>query len=182
MIIGLTGKNASGKGEVGEFLKQKGFEFHSLSDALRDELRKRNKELTRENLTNLGNELRNQYGASVLADRILEKCDSKNNYVIDSFRNPDEVKAFKKNENFILLSIDASPKVRFKRMQARNREKDATTYETFLEVEKRELTSADPSKQNLQSCAQLADHHILNEGTLSDLHKQLEKLLTGIMA
>jgi len=38
MIIGLTGKNASGKGEIARFLQERGFTFMSLSDVLRDEL------------------------------------------------------------------------------------------------------------------------------------------------
>ena len=41
MIIGLTGKNAAGKGEVARFLQDKGFYYHSLSDVLREELKKR---------------------------------------------------------------------------------------------------------------------------------------------
>ena len=36
MIIGLTGRNAAGKGAAAEFLKSKGFAFHSLSDVIRD--------------------------------------------------------------------------------------------------------------------------------------------------
>ena len=69
MIIGLTGKNASGKGEVGEYLKVRGFLFYSLSDVLRDELKKQKLPLTRENLTNLGNTLRNDRGPSATGGR-----------------------------------------------------------------------------------------------------------------
>ena len=36
MIIGLTGKNASGKGEAAKFLESRGFHYHSLSDVLRN--------------------------------------------------------------------------------------------------------------------------------------------------
>ena len=37
MIVGLTGKNCAGKGEISEILQKKGFECSSLSDAIRDE-------------------------------------------------------------------------------------------------------------------------------------------------
>ena len=40
MIIGHTGKNAAGKGELANHLKSKGFVYFSLSDALRDEATK----------------------------------------------------------------------------------------------------------------------------------------------
>ena len=66
MIIGLTGKNASGKGEVANYLKTKGFVYYSLSDVLREEATKRGLEHTRDNLINLGNELRKKYGANYL--------------------------------------------------------------------------------------------------------------------
>ena len=38
MILGLTGKNASGKGEVVRFLTERSFCAHSLSDEVRREL------------------------------------------------------------------------------------------------------------------------------------------------
>ena len=58
MIIGLTGKNAAGKGEVAEYLKKKGFVYYSLSDVIREEATEKGLEHSRENLINLGNELR----------------------------------------------------------------------------------------------------------------------------
>ena len=42
-ILGLTGRNAAGKGAVAEILKQKSFIYHSLSDTLREELRNNGK-------------------------------------------------------------------------------------------------------------------------------------------
>ncbi len=50
MIIGLTGKNASGKGEVAQYLKTRGFTFYSLSDVLREELKRKKKVISRNNL------------------------------------------------------------------------------------------------------------------------------------
>src|SRR6266480_7098088 len=55
MIIGLTGKNAAGKGEVAKFLQERGFQFASLSDVLRDELKRRRLSITRDHLTKVGN-------------------------------------------------------------------------------------------------------------------------------
>ncbi len=58
MIIGLVGRNAAGKGEAANYLKSKGFVYYSLSDAIREEAAKRGLEHSRDNLINLGNELR----------------------------------------------------------------------------------------------------------------------------
>lgn len=181
MIIGLTGKNAAGKGEVGDYLHARGFEFLSLSDVLRDELKKLKKPVTRDNLTWLGNKLRNEEGPSVLAEKILARIEDDRHYVIDSFRNPEEVKVFRRTKDFALLSIEANPKIRFERLKARNRDGDAKTYEDFLRHEERERHSLDPTKQNLEACAKLADHHIQNNGTVEDLHKKLDKLFIDIL-
>ncbi len=181
MIIGLTGKNASGKGEVAAYLKLRGFVFYSLSDVLREELKKMRKSITRDNLTWLGNKLRDEEGPSVLADKIIDKLEVDRHYVIDSFRNPEEVKAFRRTSEFVLLSIEASQKIRFKRMQERNREKDAKTLADFIKQENRELTSSEPTKQNLEACAKLANHHVENEGSLQDLNKTLDKLFSRLL-
>src|SRR3954469_1498287 len=127
MIIGLTGKNASGKGEVAKFLQERGFQFSSLSDALRAELRRRKITPTRDHLTRLGNELREKNGPGVLAERILKLLGESQNYVIDSFRNPSEVEVFRAHGDFILWAVTASPEVRFTRIKQRAREKDPIT-------------------------------------------------------
>jgi len=181
MIIGLTGKNASGKGEVAEFLKSRGFTYYSLSDVLRNELAKIKKPLTRENLTWLGNKLRNEAGPSVLAEKILESIEDDQHYVVDSFRNPEEVKAFRRTKEFKLLSVETSPKTRFDRIKARNRENDPKTFQEFVNQEKKEAANTDPTKQNLDACAKMADISVANNGSLQALHSSLKKLVAKIL-
>src|SRR6185295_5745234 len=165
MIIGLTGKNASGKGEVGKFLQDRGFQFASLSDILRKELGRRHMTPTRDHLTRVGNELRQKYGPAVLAERILLTLGENQNYAIDSFRNPGEVEAFRRRPDFMLWAITATPEARFKRIKARAREQDPITLATFKKVEVREAHNADPTKQSLDACEKLADYKISNNGT-----------------
>src|SRR6266705_175956 len=105
MLIGLTGRNASGKGEVAKYLEKKSFYFHSLSDVIRDEVRRRNQALTRESLIQTGNELRERHGPAVLAERVLEKIEADKHYVIDSIRNPKEVEALRRTRNFKLVRV-----------------------------------------------------------------------------
>src|SRR5713101_5470855 len=124
MLIGLTGRNASGKGEVARYLQKKSFYYYSLSDVIRDEIRARGLELTRENLITIGNELRQRYGPNILAERILAKIEDDRHYVIDSIRNPAEVDAFRAAKHFKLIRIEAPPEVRFQRIFKRQRESD----------------------------------------------------------
>ena len=123
MLIGLTGRNAAGKGEVAKYLQTKSFYYYSLSDAIREELRARKLEVSRESLIQVGNELRQRFGPSILADRIVELTRPDRNYIIDSIRNPAEVATLRKAcREFKLIRVDAPLQTRFERTVARRRE------------------------------------------------------------
>ncbi len=178
MILGLTGKNASGKGEVAEYLKSKGFIYYSLSDELREEAKKRKLEPSRDNLTNLGNELREKHGPNYLAKKINDKIkeNKNNNFVVDSIRSPFEAKELMKNKDFILVGIDAPVELRFKRLLERNRAGDIKTLDAFKEQEQREnLNNA--SNQQLDETFKLAEKVIVNDGTLEEFHKKIDDVI-----
>lgn len=181
MIIGLTGKNAAGKGEIAKFLQERGFHYLSLSDVLRKELRRRRMTVTRDHLTRVGNELRATQGPSVLAERVLSTLGDPTHYVVDSFRNPAEVRAFQRRADFVLWAVMAHPSVRFKRLKERARENDPLTFSHFLAVEKREAHNADLAKQSIDACEKLADTRIPNNGSLSQLHERLTLLLRKLL-
>ena len=180
MLIGLTGPNGGGKGEVASYLKGKNFDYHSLSDVIRDEIRSRGDEPNRENLIQAGNELRQQFGFAVLAQKILTKIEDGTNTVIDSIRNPAEVEALRAGGHFRLVVVDAAPDIRFQRIQARNRESDPQSYDDFLALEKREA-KGDAHAQNLQQVEALADHSIENNSTLDSLHNATDALLLQLL-
>src|SRR3989338_5243598 len=125
MILGLTGRNGSGKGEVASFLQQCGFEYHSLSDIIRESIRKKGKKITRDLLIKEGTRLREQGGPGILAEKTLPKLSKEKSYVIDSIRNPEEVRVLKRRDDFLLLNIQAPQKIRFLRVKKRGRENDA---------------------------------------------------------
>ncbi len=185
MIIGLTGKNAAGKGEVANYLKTKGFIYYSLSDILREEATKRDIKHSRDNLINLGNELRKKFGSAYLAQQINKKIknqlkmNKKQNLVVDSIRSPYEAKELMKNKDFLLIGIDAPIELRFERLRKRNRLGDAKTLEEFKKQEQRE-NLRNKANQQLNETFKLAEKIIINDGTLNALHKKIGKLLTEI--
>lgn len=181
MIIGLTGKNGAGKTEVAEYLKKAGFIFYSLSDMIRLELKKQNKDLSRENLITMGRKLREDGGPSALAELVLEHLDIDKNYVVDSIRNPGEVKALKRRKDFYLFAIQADQKTRFERIQKRGRDGDSKSFEDFVRLEKEELSSDNPAGQQLVATETLADININNDGTLEELHKQVKNLTVELI-
>jgi dCMP deaminase len=181
MIIGLTGKNASGKGEALEFLSKRGFIPFSLSDVIREELKKEGKQITRGNLVEMGNKLRKTGGAGVLSERILKKIDPNRNHVIDSFRNPVEVEVFCKIKEFSLINIESKPEIRFERIKARGRENDPQTYEDFLKFEELEAISEDETHQRLEECQKMADYVIHNNDSLVIFQENLTKTIQECM-
>ncbi|MFQ6037045.1 MAG: AAA family ATPase [Candidatus Aminicenantales bacterium] len=174
ILIGLTGTNGAGKGEVAAFFVKKGYTYFSLSDLLREELQKRGLGVTRSNLIRMGNRLRRAFSADILARRVMEKVKGK--AVIDSIRNPQEVAYLKKQEGFVLISVDAPPEVRYRRVKARGRDESAASLEEFIAKEEEEM-STETSGQQLQTCMAMADVRVWNDGTIAALHKTLEKLL-----
>jgi dCMP deaminase len=182
MIIGLTGKNGSGKTAVSTYLKSRGFEYYSLSDEIREEVRRRGLEITREVLIEVGNELREKFGPGVLAERILRNLGNDHNYVIDSIRNPYEVEILRRRSDFTLLALEADQTKRFERSCARGRESAAQTLQQFIEEETRELDSDNPANQQLHATRQKADVALNNDGSLEELHRRLDELLPPLMS
>lgn len=173
-LIGLTGTNGAGKGEIAACLKSKGYACYSLSDEIREELARRDREATRDNMIKLGNELRQTFGTDILARRVMAKVRGK--AVIDSIRNVQEVAFFRKQKGFILLAVDAPIALRYDRVRMRGRDESALTLAEF-EAKEREEMSESPNGQQLRRCLDLADITIGNDGTLEDLRRKLEELL-----
>ena len=184
MIIGLTGKNAAGKGELAKHLQSKGFVYFSLSDALREEATKSGLDHTRDTLISLGNELRKKFGSGILAKRInekikKEKAAKKKSFVIDSIRNPGEIGELRKNKGFLLVGVVTDEKIRFQRLLKRGRLGDATTFENFRKQEDRENNN-EASGQQLDKCLELADKHISSNGTIDEANKEFDEWMDSL--
>jgi len=175
MIIGVTGTNGSGKSTVVEILQSRGFHVLSLSDFLRDEAERRGlPPKDRTTLRQLGNELREEYGAGYLMEQALGSIRRPmDSYVIDSIRNPAEAEALMRSKhNTMFLGIDASPHIRYKRIVERaaatGRIEAMKTYDEFLRDEEVE-NRADPNCQRLRATLDLAEIVFLNNGTEEEL-------------
>ncbi|GAM25780.1 hypothetical protein SAMD00019534_089550 [Acytostelium subglobosum LB1] len=173
-IIGVCGLNASGKSTVCSFFKDKGYHVFSLSDVLRQELKNRHIEESREALINIGNELRNKHGPGILATMALQTVigggggEGRNkdvNYVIDSIRHPEEVRQLRmqKDYPFCLIGVDCSPETRYARLKSRARQGDNTiSLEQFLRIDGLETNNPDPNGQQVGAVLALSDIRIDN--------------------
>ena len=182
MIIGLTGRIASGKGVVSDFFKEKGFEYLSLSQEVREEAKKRGILIERKNLQDLGNLMRKEESSGALAKRIIKKINKNKNYIIDGIRNTGEIQELKKQfkDDFYLISLDADLKMRWRNTQNRGKESDPKTYEEFLKADKRDFEENLENGQQVKKCMELADYSLLNNSTIEELNKKIEKIYEEI--
>ena len=184
IIIGITGTLGSGKGTVVDYLvTKKGFKHFSVREFIGKEITKKDLPITRDNLVLMGNELRKKYGPSYIAKTLYERAKkSGKNTIIESLRNPYEVTTLRKMGTFYLFALDANPKVRFQRVLKRASETDKITFQEFINHEEREMSSKDPTKQNLKKVISMADFKFKNDGSLKELYDQIEKALKSIIS
>ncbi len=174
MIIGLTGTNAAGKTTIARFLEKRGFSYCSLSDELRDILKFRGLEASRDNLVMVGNEMRQKFGKGYLAERVLRRLEG--DAVVDSIRNLGEIDALRKTNEFILLSIEAPVETRFNRARERGRVGEGESLQDFMEKEEREM-KGDRHLQQVEACVLEADYNIINASNIQALYWQVETIL-----
>jgi len=173
-LIGLTGTNGAGKGEVADFLARKGYARFSLSDEIREELQKKGKEVTRDSLIVEGNALRRRFGADILARRVMRKVRGK--AVIDSVRNLREAAFLRKQKGFLLVAVDAPAELRYKRVRRRGRAESASTLEEFVAKENEEIRGS-AGEQQLGRVMSKADITVINDGTRAALRRKIEAIL-----
>jgi dCMP deaminase len=178
MILGVSGLNGSGKGEVVRFLEERSFYPLSLSDVIRQELARQGVEETRERMIEAGRVLRRAEGEGALAIRLADQLASDRNYVIDSVRHPAEVQELRqRTSSFKLVWVEAPDEVRIERIRARGRSGDPTTLEALLELEGRELGSDEPAAQPLLAVEALADFRVSNAGSIDELRQSVHQIL-----
>lgn len=180
-VIGITGPFGSGKSTAASFFQAKGFTKITLSSFLEKELSKNKKEITRNNLQDLGNLWRKNEGAGVLAKKAIDFIRENNieRAVIDGIRNLGEIEELKKFEKFILLGIVADRKIRFERVKKiKNREE--LTPELFDRLDYRDLGISENEINGLQvaKCFAVADYFISNNG--GNLEEKLEELFNKL--
>jgi len=184
IIIGITGTLGAGKSIVVDYLvKKKGFAHFSVRDFLLREIREQGLPEDRDSMFDVANALRAAHSPSYIVDRLFGMARAgKKNCVIESIRTPGEVDSLRTKGTFYLLAVDARPETRYQRIQLRNSETDRVSFGDFLEDERREMSSTDPSRQNLRKCIEMADVVLMNDGTIEELHRKIESALQSLIS
>jgi len=175
MIIGVSGPNGAGKGEVIRFLEERSFYAASLSDAIRHEHGRQGLEESRERMIETGQAMRRQHGPGALAMGLVKRFLPDRNYAVDSIRHPAEVEILRESgQSFRLIWVDAPIELRLERIKARGRSGDPRTVDELDALEARERGSDDPNAQQLDAVRALADHVVMNTAGIETLHEELQ--------
>jgi dephospho-CoA kinase len=181
MILGITGTLGSGKGTVVDYLvDQKGYKRFAVSDTfLASEAVKRGLEPDRQARHDIANEYR-ALGPTKLQEAVYDMAKSDieagHDVIIEPQHTVGEVH-FIQSLGGKVIGIDADIHTRYERIQRRGSAKDNVSFEEFRDFEQLESQSDDPNKQNLIAAGHEADVHIRNDGTLDDLHHEIEVAL-----
>ncbi len=182
MVIGITGTIGAGKGTIVDYLvSQKGFLHFSVRDFLCEEIERRGLPINRDTMVVVANDLRATHSPSYIADQLLERAlKSGKNGVIESIRAVGEIESLRKNKNFILFAVDADIHKRYERIVLRKSATDNIDFDTFVENEKREMNTTDPTKQNLSECIKKADYVFNNDKDIIDLQRSVEQVIQSL--
>ena len=178
MLIGIAGRPAAGKETLTGFLRDKGFIYNETSKLLSRELQKQDKKITRTNMQDLADSWREKDGVGGVMKKLLEILDLDKNNIIDSLRNAGEAEFLKNNvKDFVLIAVDATIELRFKRTLERGKQSDPQTWEEFVKVDERDNFDKDnPMGQQTGRLIEIADFIIINDSYLDKSMKQVEEI------
>lgn len=170
LIVGLTGAFGSGTSFLAEnFFEKEGYVKCSLSQILKEKYKKKKgrEPETRRDLQEFGNGLREK-DLSILASLLDKETISRQadkNFVIESIRNPAEIKYFRdKYPEFILIGVFADYDVRWDRVK----ETYGGSKDSFDRDEQRDQGSYEPKHgQRISDCFFESDLILSNNDFIS---------------
>ena len=178
-IIGVIGKNGSGKDEVLKYLCDRyDVPFLSTGDIVRGIAASEGKEPTRPNLQAISDRHFKERGEGCFVKMVIDKIREKGWKIagISGVRSPKDVAILRKELglNFVLMYVYVTDShVRFERMLKRGEGRDAKAYDQFVQQDK-----AEEKLFNIEKAAAKADYSLSNDGSLGDLRIAIDNLVT----
>ncbi|MBI2583992.1 MAG: AAA family ATPase [Candidatus Aenigmarchaeota archaeon] len=176
-VIGVIGLIGAGKDSANEYImEQYDYRLVHFGDIVREIAKKMNKEPNRDNLLAIQREYTKKHGIDYFAKEVVKRIEKGgfDKVIINGIRRPVDASVPKQRfgKSMILLQVDADPKIRFERMSKRGRVGDPKTFGEFRRQENAEAKAFD-----FKDTLKLVDYKVTNNGTLEELHKQIDKLL-----
>ena len=176
LILGIAGEMGSGKEAITKHLVNTyQANPHNFSQILKDILNRLYLDITRENFAPLSLALRKTFGEDVLAKAMYHDSvdDSAEIVVVQGIRRFEDMAFLKQLPNFKFLFIDADMELRFKRVSHRGEKANDSTmsYDQFKASHQYE------TELSIHDLKNYADYTIDNNGTYTELYKQLDEII-----
>jgi dephospho-CoA kinase len=164
----------AGKSEVANAFHNANIPLIIMGDVIREETRNRGLEANPENTKKVMLELREIHGLGAIAIRCLDSLRKHESdiIVIEGCRSIAEIDVFDDYaEEVIVVCVHSSPKIRFSRLQERNREDAPSNWEVFRERDIRELSVG------LGGVIALSDIMLINEENIDKIRNSSKELV-----
>ncbi len=177
-VVSIVGMAGAGKSEVANLFQENGFTKIRFGDVTDEEIRKRGLLLNEESERYIREFLRQEQGMAAYAKLNLPKIDSALKYsdvVIDGLYSWEEYTFLKASygEDFYVVAVWASPRTRYARLTSR-----LDRPLTLGEAASRDRTEIE--NINKGGPIAMADLTIINELSLADLRKEVERIITRL--
>lgn len=175
-VLAITGQPGSGKTTAIDAIRDLGVVV-TMGDVVRNEARKRNLELSGNNIGKIAKELRAESGPTIIAEKCVALIKSKNEEVVfvDGVRSLSEINIFRRFWKFPIIAIVVDEEIRFNRLFKRDRSDDPKNLEELTERDKRELDFG------LDKVLENADYTIQNNSSIENLKKKVRNLIINII-
>jgi len=177
-VVSIVGMTGSGKSEVAAIFRAIGFTPVRFGDITDEEVLKLGLALTEENERPVRERLRQEYGMAAYAILSRPRIDAalkSSHVVVDGLYSWEEYTYLKDHygDDFIVIAVWASPQTRYRRLggrKVRPLTPEAAAGRDRAEIEK--LNKGGPIV--------MADYTILNETSMANLTRQIEKIITRL--
>jgi len=178
-IVAFTGMPFSGKTEAVQIATSLDIPVVRMGDTIWDEVKKRGLDLNDVNVGKVANQMRKKCGMEIWAKKtlsIIQQMKNTDSIVIDGIRNVEEIDVFKKElgQDFVVIAIHASKKIRYKRAMNRGRFDDSNDIEAIKARDQREI------KWGISVVIASADIVISNEGTIDEFRDKIKNILRDL--
>jgi len=187
-IIAIVGMAGAGKSTVADMLVKKGYGYIRLGQITLDIIKEKGLEPTEENERPIREYIREEHGMAAFAtlnfvniDELLKKGD----VVVDNLMSWEEYLEFKKkySDNFSTLAVFATAKIRTNRLSLRKYDPIKDPWmrnRPFSKIETMRRDHAEIVELNKAGPIAMADHTIVNEGTVDELRASVKEFLESL--
>ncbi len=168
----------SGKSEVAKLFREKGFAVVRFGDITDEAVRKQGLPLNEESERPIREGIRKEYGMAAYARLSVPRIDTAlktSDVVVDGLYSWEEYTFLKAyySDRFVLVAVYSSPRDRYARLGSRK-------VRALTPQEAAGRDRAEIENLNKGGPIAMADFTILNNGSIGDLKKQVERIIASI--